>query len=427
MISNRTGSSFALALAALALCGGFGCISCDTGKAVGSGGTDSATAGSDTNATTSASNRKVSDGAGNTATGDTIPIGEVVSLTGPQAPWGKDNQKGAQLAVQEFNAAGGLNGKKVELVTLDDASKPEEGKTAVEKLIGDDHVLGVIGEVASGITLQMAPVCQEKGVPEILVGATRNDLTDIGNEIFRVCYKDAFQGAVVANFAYNTLGCRKVALMTDKKLPYSTGLSDAFRATFTKLGGQIIDEQFYEQGATQFTGQLTNLKSEGPDGVFASGYFNETGLIVKQAAEEGLKIPFFGGDGWDDSQISQLGGAAIVGDYYCNHYSNDDPSPQVQDFLKKWKAAYGAVPGTAMGALGYDATALMLDALKRAKGADSKDLRDAIADTTDYQGVTGKITLKGTAGTPLKRAIMVKITPNGSVFGTAMEPDKVKE
>jgi branched-chain amino acid transport system substrate-binding protein len=394
---------------------------CDTGKSVSSSASDS-----NGSSTSAAGGRPVSNGAGNTATGDTIKIGLVASLTGPQAPWGKDNLKGSQLAVDEFNEKGGLNGKKVQLVYEDDASKPEEGKTAVEKLIGDENVLGVVGEVASGITLQMAPVCQDKGVPEILVGATKDEITDKGNEIFRVCYKDSFQGAVMANFAYNTLGLHKVALMTDKKLPYSTGLSDAFKATFKKLGGTIVDEQFYEQGQTQFTSQLTNLKAEAPEGVFASGYFSETGPIVKQAAEAGLKVPFFGGDGWDDSQLYQLGGQAIVGDYYCNHYSNGDTSAAVQDFLKRWRAKYGSDPGTAMGALGYDAAALMLDALKRAKGADSKDLRDAIADTTDYKAVTGNITLKGTDGTPLKRAIIVKVTPNGSAFATAIDPSSMK-
>jgi branched-chain amino acid transport system substrate-binding protein len=349
----------------------------------------------------------------------------VASLTGAQLPWGVDCQRGAQLAVDEFNKAGGLNGKKVRLVSGDDASKPEQGKSAVEKMIDQDHVIGVIGEVASGITLQMGPVCQAAGVPDVAVGATRDDITNIGNCMFRVCYTDSLQGPVMANFAYKKLGLRKVAVMTDKTLPYSTGLSKSFIATFKKLGGTVIDEQFYETGQTQFTGQLTNLKAEGPEGVFASGYFPEVGPMVKQAAEAGLKVPFFGGDGWDSKDISRLGGAAIVHDCFCNHYSNEDPSPQVQQFLAKWKKAFCSDPGTAMGALGYDATALMLDALKRAKSPTGKDLRDAIDDTTDFKGVTGSITLKGMHGNPAKRAIIVEVTATGTKFATAIEPSQV--
>ena len=354
-------------------------------------------------------------------TGNTIPIGVVASETGAQLPWGADCVKGAKLAVQEFNDAGGVDGKKVNLIDSDDASKPEQGKSAVEKLIGDDKVIAVIGEVASGITRQMAPVCQEKGVPDVAVGATKTDLTDLGNDVFRVCYTDAVQGPAMAVFAYKSKGLRKVALMTDKTQIYSTGLSDAFRKKFVQLGGQIVDEQFYETGNTNFTAQLTNLKTKAPDGVFASGYFNEVGPIVKQAAEAGLTVPFFGGDGWDSREIVNTGGAAIVGDFYCNHYVNDDPRPQVQEFLKKWQKAYGGKPGTAMGALGYDAAGLILDALKKSKATDSKALRDAIDNEEGFQGVSGTITMKGMNGNPPKNPIIVKLTPDGTSFATTVD------
>ncbi|HWD42041.1 MAG TPA: ABC transporter substrate-binding protein [Fimbriimonas sp.] len=415
--------SFKLALAGIVLLAVAGCDKVNETPAANAGGdTKPAATGGDT---TTAANRPASTGEGNTATGDTIPIGIVASMSGPQQPWGVDCVNGAKLAVDEFNKAGGINGKKVILFPMDDASKADQGKSAVEKLIGDNKVLAIIGEVASGITLQMAPTCQAKGVPDVAVGATRDEITDIGNEIFRVCYTDALQGPVMAQFAYKDLGLRKVAMMTDKTQPYSTGLSKSFAAAFTKLGGTIVKEEFYETGQTQFTAQLTNLQKLNPEGVFASGYFPEVGPMVKQAADDGMKIPFFGGDGWDTNNIAQTGGKAIIGDYYCNHYTNDEKSPEVQNFLTKWTAAYNSKPATAMGALGYDATAVVLNGLKNAKGLNSKDLRDAIDNTVDFKGVTGSITLKGHHGDPPKRALVVQVQPQGTIFKAAIDPSQL--
>jgi branched-chain amino acid transport system substrate-binding protein len=243
----------------------------------------------------------------------------------------------------------------------------------------------------------------------------------IGPEFFRVCYTDAVQGPAMAVFAYKKLGLRRVDLMTDKKQIYSTGLSDAFRDKFVKLGGKIISEQFYETGQTNFTGQLTNMKADSPDGVFASGYFAEVGPIVKQAAEAGLKVPFFGGDGWDSREISNTGGAAIINDYYCNHYVNDDPRPQVQEFLKKWQTKTSTTPGTAMGALGYDATAIVLDALKKAKTKDAAGIQAALSDEVDFKGVSGDITLKGMHGNPNKTPIVVQLKADGTHFATTID------
>ncbi|HWA83297.1 MAG TPA: ABC transporter substrate-binding protein, partial [Fimbriimonadaceae bacterium] len=294
-----------------------------------------------------------------------------------------------------------------------------------EKLISEGAI-GLDGEVASGITMQMEQAAEPKGVPVVAVGATRTDLTANHNNIFRVCYTDAFQGPVMAKFAYDQLHLRNVALMTDRKQPYSTGLSDAFRAYFTKLGGKIVDEEFYETGQTDFRGILTNVKGKNPDGLFMSGYFPETGPLARQAKEAGLDVKMLGGDGWDSAQILQTGGDAIVGQFFCNHYNNNEQRPEVVDFLKKWKAKYGSLPGTTMGALGYDATALTLDALKRAKTKDSKGLLEAIADTEGFKGVSGVITLKGMHGNPPKRALVVQLQndPNNpQVFAKAYDMD----
>jgi len=358
--------------------------------------------------------RKMPTAAGNTATGDTIKIGTVCSVSGDNKPWGDDSYEGSKLAVEEFNAAGGLNGKKVELMLGDSASKQDQAKTASEKLMADGAI-ALIGEVSSGNTIQMAKSAFEKGVPVVAVGATRTDLTAEGAHVFRVCYTDDFQGPVMAKFAYEKLGCRKVAVMTDNNLPYSQGLSKSFKDTFLKLGGEIVTEQFYESGgkqAPQYASLLTEIKSKNPDGMFLSGYFTEVGPAIQQARAAGIDCPVFGGDGWDSDQLLQSGGDAVLKDaYFCNHYNNADNRPQVSEFLKKWRAAHGGKdPGTTMGALGYDAMALTLDALKRAKGADSKSLIEALEATENYPGVSGDITLKGMGGNPPKRAIVVQVT-----------------
>lgn len=359
-----------------------------------------------------------------------ILIGLVAAQSGDQQPWGADSVDAAQLAVDEFNAAGGVNGRKVKLVVQDSASKPEQGKNAAEKLV-NQGVIGIVGEVASGTTMQVANVAFEKNIPVVAIGATKVELTDRGTNVFRVCYVDDFQGKVMAKFAFDDLKLRKIAILTDKKAPYSKGLSDNFRAMFGQLKddkgqGEIVTEEFYQSGETQFNGQLTNIKAKNPDGLFLSGYFTEVGPIVRQAKQMGLNVAFLGGDGWDSSQLLQSGGDAIIGGFFCNHCNNDEDRPEVKSFLQKWAKKYnGKVPATAMGPLGYDATAVMLDALKRAKAMDSKSLLDAIEDTVDFKGVTGGITLKGMKGNPPKRALVLEVTKNGFKFKQAYDYDKV--
>jgi len=402
-------------------------VGCGDSGGAGTTGTTTTTTGttSGTGATAdSSAKRPVPTAAGNTAKDNTIVIGMVSSLNGDLKPWGDDSAKGGQLAVEEFNKAnpGGIGGKKIDFRIADSNSKPEQGKSAAEKLMADGAI-AIVGEVASGITAQIAKAAFEKGVPVVAVGATRTDLTDIGANVFRVCYTDDFQGPVMAKFAYDELGKRKAALVTDQKQPYSTGLSNSFRDAFVKMGGTVVDEEFYNSGDTQFSSQLTNLKSKQPDVIFMSGYFNETGPLARQAREQGIgmDVPLLGGDGWDSREILNSGGEAILGSFFCNHYNNKEKRPEVADFLKKWTAKYGQAPGTTMGALGYDGVMLTLDALKRAAAPNSKDLMDAIENTENYPGVSGSITLKGMGGSPHKRALVVQLTKDGQVFRKAYE------
>lgn len=377
----------------------------------GGGGTDNPAPsdGGAAGGTAAAPGRELPTAEGNKAEGDTIKIGLISSLSGDNQPWGEDSKNGAQLAVDEFNAAGGLNGKMIELKVEDTASKPESGKSATEKLVGEDKVLAVIGEVASGITIPAAQVCQENSVPIVAVGATRVDITQKGGAIFRACFTDNFQGAAMAKFAYEDLKLRNVAVMTDRKLPYSTGLSDVFKEAFESFGGKIATEEFYESGGNMdFKAQLTNIKSKNPDGMFCSGYFTEVGPIARQREQVGLNVPMFGGDGWDSTQLINSGGTGIQGQYFLNHYHNSEQRAEVQDFVKKFQAKYNHPPATAMGALGYDATNVVLTALKASGATDSKSLISAIAAVKEMKGVSGSITI-GADGNAQKPALVLQV------------------
>lgn len=376
--------------------------------------------------------RPVPPGEGVTASGDTIKIGLVASVTGDNKPWGVDSIDGAKMAVDEFNAAGGYNGKKVEMLMEDSASKQDQAQIAAEKLLSDG-VIAIVGEVSSGNTIQIAKSAFQRAVPVMAIGATRTDLTAIGNNVFRVCYTDDFQGPVVAKFAYDKLGLRKLAVMTDNNLPYSQGLSKSFMDTFKKLGGEIVAEAFYMSGgkeAPQYSGQLTEIKAKNPDGLFLSGYFTEVGPISQQARGAGIKATLLGGDGWDSPTILTSGGDSIIGGYFCNHYNNADNRPQVTEFLDKWKKSHkGELPNTTMGALGYDAMAITLNALKNSATANSKAITEALEATENFAGVSGDIKLKGQNGNPPKRAIIVEVTKGGPAdfqkFAFAYTPDQI--
>ena len=413
MTFSRANLSFKVALAALAIGGLIGCNGGGGGTDTNAGGTPTANAGSG-DATGGA--RPAVSGEG-VAIGDTVKVGLIASQTGDQKDWGDDNVAGAQIALDEFNAAGGLNGKPVQMITGDSASKAEQAKTATEKVLSEG-VVGIVGEVSSGNTIQIAKASFGKAVPVVAVGATRTDLTNEGEHVVRVCYTDAFQGPVMAKFAYDDLGLRKVGIVTDNKQPYSQGLSQSFRDTFAKLGGEVVHEVFYETGQTDFNGQITELKAKGPDGLFLSGYFPEVGPMAQQIRAAGLKdVPLLGGDGWDSPQLLVSGGEAIIGTFFCNHYNNKEDRPEVREFLKKYADKFGGKePRTTMAALGYDAMKLLLDTLKSSGAKNSKELITALNNVENFKGISGMINLKGRGGNPDKRALVVEVRPQSEGF-----------
>ncbi|HKB56954.1 MAG TPA: ABC transporter substrate-binding protein, partial [Lacunisphaera sp.] len=244
---------------------------------------------------------------------ETIKIGEFASLTGKEAVFGQNAHKGTLLAIEEINAGGGVLGRQLELLTEDDQSKAGESATVVKKLISRDKVVAVLGEITSGRTLEAAPICQTEKIPLISPGATNVSVTTKGNYIFRVCFIDDFQGAVMAKFARESLKINRAAVLSSASSAQSVGLAKVFRERFTAAAGTVVLEQKYSDGDKDFRAQLTAIKAAGVEGVFVPGYYAEAALICKQARELGLTIPLFGVDGWESPELIQIGGAAVEG------------------------------------------------------------------------------------------------------------------
>jgi len=352
--------------------------------------------------------------------GETIPVGEVGSFTGDTATFGISTHQGIELATKELNAAGGVLGKQVEIIKYDNQGKEEEAATATNRLITQHNVVAVLGEVASKRSIAMAPIAQRNKVPMISPSSTNPEVTTKGDYIFRVCFIDPFQGAVMARFAFNELKARNVAILRDVGQDYSVGLANAFEKTFKELGGKIVVDQSYTEKDVDFKAQLTSIRGYKPDAIFVPGYYTQAGLIARQAKELGLKMPLMGGDGWDSPKLFEIGGKALEGSYISNHYSPDNTSEVVQNFIRKFKEAYGVIPD-GLAAQGYDAALVLFDAIKRANTTESQALRDALAATKDFQGVTGLITIDENRNAS-KSAVVLKVEGGAFKFVSSMSP-----
>lgn len=351
----------------------------------------------------------------------TIIVGEVGSMTGSEATFGSSTHNGIKLAFEQINSQGGIRGKKLELVSMDDQSKPEEAATAATKLITQNKIVALLGEVASSRSIAMAPIAQQNHVPMITPSSTNPKVTEQGDYIFRVCFIDPFQGLVMARFASENLKATKVAILRDIKSDYSVGLSDFFTQTFTKNGGTIVLDQSYSAGDMDFKSQLTAIRTKKPDAIFVPGYYTEVGLIARQAKELGITAPLMGGDGWDSPKLKEIGGQAIDGSYFSNHYTPEDKAPGVVDFIARFKAANGGETPDGLAAMGYDAAMVLADAMKRAPDLSGSAIRDAIAQTKDYQAVTGKITINEKRDA-VKSAVVLKVVNGDFKYQTTINP-----
>ena len=378
-----------------------------------------------TGGTTASTGSKSTASAG--AAGDEVVIGEYGSFTGPQADFGLQSDNGIKQAVAEVNAAGGIDvgGKKmkVRLETEDDASDATKADTAVKRLIDEKNVTAVLGEVASSCSLSGGKVCQDKGVPMISPSSTNVTVTQGKDYVFRVCFLDSYQAAVVARFIHDGLKLNNVAVFTNKGQSYSVGFADEFKKAFLKYGGKIVAEQSYGDKDQDYRAQLTALNSAKPEAIMVPGYYSDAGSIIKQAREQGINVPLVGGDGWSSSKLLEIGGSNVNGCYFSDHMSIKDPRPTVQNFVKGYVAAYKTDP-TSMSSLGYDAAKILFDSITRAKSTDKKAIKEAIAQTKNFDGVSGNITIDENHNAK-KSAVIIAVKNNSFDYAaTIPDPDQ---
>jgi branched-chain amino acid transport system substrate-binding protein len=344
--------------------------------------------------------------------GDKVRVGVFMSLTGSTANFGISSTNGIKMAADEINAAGGINGKQVELLVQDDRSDASEAATIVTKFVTQDQVHAILGEVASSRSIAAAPIAQNAKIPMLTPSSTNPEVTKKGDFIFRSCFIDPVQGAAIAQFAAKTLNAKTAAIMVDRKNDYSTGLEKVINETFTRMGGKMVATQSYQEGDQDFNAQLTSLKGANPEVIFVPGYYNDVGLIAKQARDKGITVPLIGGDGWDSTQLYAIGGTALNGSYFTNHYSPYDEAPNVKKFVNDYKARFGSLPD-ALAATAYDAAKIMFDAIKRSSSLEGPAIRDALAATKDFPGVTGTVTFNKDRDA-VKPIVMIEIKDGGT-------------
>lgn len=336
---------------------------------------------------------------------DTIKIGGIAPLSGGVAVYGTECKNGIDLAVEEINAAGGINGQKIEFICEDDEGDSAKSVNAYKKLVTKDRVKVIIGSLTSGCTMAITNLAQAQKVVQIAPAATAVAITDAGNYVFRACYTDPFQGKIGGKFAYENLGTKKAAILYDIGNDYSVGLTDNFTAEYTSLGGSIVSKESYSTGDKDFNAQLTKIKAANPEVVYLPDYYGTVALIAKQLRAQGINVPIVGADGWDG--LTDNAGDEVLNGYYSNHYSEDSTSAAVQTFVKSFKAKYNKAPNS-FAALGYDCVYMLRDAMKASGSTDdSAKIRDALEATNgDY--VTGHIVFDANRN-PVKSAVMIKL------------------
>ncbi len=355
----------------------------------------------------------------------TIRIGYYGDLSGQTFNFGESAKNGVLMAAAEINSLGGISDRQIDVSIEDDKGSPERAATLASKLINQDKVVAIIAGGASGNSLAAAPRAQTLKIPFISPSSTDPAVTRTGDYIFRVCFIDAFQGEVMARFAAETLKAKKTAIMVDFNNPYSRGLSEFFELSFTKLGGEIVSKQSYAQGDPDYKGQLSTIRATNPDVIYIPGYYADVAIMAKQARQLGLNQPLLGGDGWDAPELWPLGGDALNNSYITSHYSPGDPSPAIQKFVHDYKQRYGNLEPDAHAALAYDAMNVVADAIRRAGTTDSAKLREALAQTKDFSGVTGMISMNRDRDA-VKPAVVLKLEDGRRIYQQTIQPEAAK-
>jgi branched-chain amino acid transport system substrate-binding protein len=349
-----------------------------------------------------------------------IRIGEISPLTGKEAGFGHYAHRGVLMAIDEINAKGGVLGRPFVLVTEDNQSKPGDSATVAKKLVSREKVHAIVCTGTSSNCLEAAPVAQMGKVPFIATTATAAEVTERKDYIFRACFIDPFQGAVLAKFAHETLKARRPGILTSVSSSYSVGLAKVFRERFTALGGTVGGEQRYTEGDKDFRAQLTALKAAGVDALVLTGFYTEGALICKQARELGLNVPMFGGDGLEAPEYIEIGGKAVEGTYYATHFSPGSTEPAVREFVEKYRAKHGETPDS-LAPLAYDAVRLLADAMTRAGAVEGPKVRAALAATQGFTGVTGSITIDSSRNAS-KPAVIIQVKDGRPQYVATVSP-----
>lgn len=363
---------------------------------------------------------------GGNESGDTIKVGLNYELSGGVATYGQGLTEGIELAIEEINKNGGVLGKQIEAIKVDNKSEDTEAANVSTRLATRDKVVALLGPATSGNTKAATPAAMQNKIPLISASATADDITvdsngNVREFIFKTCFSDSFQGIMMANFAFNDLGLKNAAILSDTTSDYAKGLSKNFQETYASLGGTVLAEEAYQAKDTDFKAVLTNIKSLNPEVLFVPGYYEEVGLIVRQARELGLNIPILGADGYESPKLTDIAGKDVLNDvYYSSHYSSMDSSEEVVKFNEAFNAKYGKNPD-AFNALGYDLAYFLKDGIERAGEANSEKLRDALAATKDFKGVTGSISIDE-KNNPVKSVTIIEMKNGEPTFLKKLNP-----
>lgn len=357
--------------------------------------------------------------------GDTVKIGFLGALTGDVAMFGKPTLDGMKMAAEELNAAGGVLGKKIEIVEADNRGDKQEGASVTQKFISRDNVTAIVGDPTTGITKVAAPIAQKAGVVLLSAGATGPGVVEVGDFIFRDTLLDSIAIPAVMDYFANELKFKSVAIITSDNNDYSVGLSQTFRDAAAKMPSvKIVADEKVKDGDKDFSAQVTNIKAKKPDVILFSGYYTEGALIMKEARKQGVKAPMFGGDGLFSPKFIELGGPAVEGSMSALGFSTEQATPATAKFIEAYKAKNaGAEPGL-FDAQGYDAVMLLADAMKRANSVDPKVFKDALAQTKNFEGVSGTISMQANRE-PIKSPLSLLQVKGGKFVLKAKVPVKM--
>ncbi len=365
-------------------------------------------------------------GCGDTTSKD-IKIGVVYELTGNTATFGTAAANGAKLAFKEINANGGVLGKQIQPVIADNKGEPAESTNAMTKVITQDKVVAVTGFTVSSCGIAGSTVAEVNKTPFVAAATTNPKVTldeksgKAKDYVFRACFIDPFQGTVAANFALNSLNVKTAVVLIDNSSDYSKGLSQFFKASYTKGGGQILAEEAYLQKDQDFKAILTKIKALNPELIYLPGYYEEVGKIIKQAREMGITVPFLGGDAWDSPKLAEIAGPAPLNNtHFTNFYSNEDTSPASRAFVEAYKKEYNQVPDS-MAAMGYDAAYLLVDAIKRANSTEGEKIREALVATQGFKSVSGDMNLTSTHDA-IRSAVIIELQDGKQVYKETVKP-----